>query len=299
MNIPIRISSISQAHRMQGFPPPAHPMISIIECGQLKATAGVAFVLDFYMISIKRNCNNLTYGQQKYDFDEGFMAFTGPNQVLSGQAHEEGYAPTGWMLFVHPDFFLGTPMARKIKQYEFFSYAVNEALFLSGKEEKIMNGIVANIIEECDGHIDKFTQGIIVSHFEALLNYSDRFYQRQFITRKVSNHEILGRLDDLLNQYFDSHDLVNLGLPSVESVASLLHVSPGYLRSLLKSTTGKTTRQMIHDKLIDKAKEKLSTSSLSVSEIAYELGFEHPQSFSKLFKLKMNVSPLEFRASFN
>ncbi len=299
MNTPIRISSISQAHKMQGFAPPPHPLISIIECGQLKGSPGMSVILDFYMISIKRNCNNLVYGQQKYDFDEGFMAFVGPNQVLSGQEHEPGYEPKGWMLFVHPDFFWGTPLARKIKQYEFFSYSVNEALFLSEKEEKIMNELVANIIQECNGNIDKFTQGIIVSHLEALLNYSDRFYQRQFITRQITNHGILERLNDLLDDYFDKGDLINKGLPTVESIAASLNVSPGYLRSLLKNLTGQSTQQHIHEKLIDKAKEKLSTTSLTVSEIAYELGFEHPQSFSKLFKTKTNVSPLEFRASFN
>lgn len=299
MNTPIRISSISQAHKMQGFAPPPHPLISIIECGQLQESPGMSVILDFYMISIKRNCNNLMYGQQKYDFDEGFMAFVGPNQVISGQEHPPGYAPEGWMLFVHPDFFWGTPLARKIKQYEFFGYSVNEALFLSDKEEKIMNELVANIIQECNGNIDKFTQGIIVSHLDALLNYSDRFYQRQFITRQITNHGILERLDDLLNDYFDKEDLINKGLPTVEFIAASLNVSPSYLRSLLKTLTGQSTQQHIHEKLIDKAKEKLSTTSLTVSEIAYELGFEHPQSFSKLFKTKTNVSPLEFRASFN
>lgn len=299
MNAPIRISSIPQAHKMQGFGPPPHPMISIIECGQLKGSPGMSVVLDFYMISIKRNCNNLMYGQQKYDFDEGFMAFVGPNQILSGQEHEPGYEPKGWMLFVHPDFFWGTPLAKKIKQYEFFNYSVKEALFLSEKEEKVMNDIVANIIHECNGNIDGFTQNIIVSHLETLLNYSERFYQRQFITRKITNHQILDRLNDLLNNYFDSDDLVTKGLPSVEFISDALHVSPGYLRSLLKTLTGQSTQQHIHEKLIDKAKEKLSTTSLSVSEIAYGLGFEHPQSFNKLFKTKTKVSPLEFRASFN
>ena len=284
---------------MQGFAPPPHPMISLIECGQLKGSPGMSAVLDFYMISIKRNCNNLIYGQQKYDFDEGFMAFVGPNQILSGQEHPPGYEPKGWMLFVHPDFFWGTPIAKKIKQYEFFNYSVKEALFLSDKEEKVINDIVANIIHECNGNIDGFTQNIIVSHLETLLNYSERFYQRQFITRKITNHQILDRLNDLLNNYFDSDDLVTNGLPTVEFISEALHISPGYLRSLLKNLTGQSTQQHIHEKLIDKAKEKLSTTSLSVSEIAYGLGFEHPQSFNKLFKTKTKVSPLEFRASFN
>ncbi|MCF0075418.1 helix-turn-helix transcriptional regulator [Dyadobacter sp. CY261] len=298
-NAPIRISSIPQAHKMQGFAPPPHPMISLIKCGQLKGQPGMSAVLDFYMISIKRNCNNLIYGQQKYDFDEGFMAFIGPNQIISGQEHAPGYEPKGWMLFVHPDFFWGSPLAKKIKQYEFFNYAVNEALFLSDKEEKTINDIVGNIVQECNANIDHFTQNIVVSHLETLLNYAERFYQRQFITRKIANHQILDRLNGLLDDYFNSDDLVKSGIPTVEYISDVLNVSPGYLRSLLKNLTGQNTQQHIHEKLIDKAKEKLSTTSLSVSEIAYGLGFEHPQSFNKLFKTKTKVSPLEFRASFN
>ena len=299
MKTPIRISSISQAHKMQGFAPPVHPLISIIECGQMKGDPEMTVILDFYMISVKRNCNNLMYGQQKYDFDGGFMAFVGPNQILGGKDYDPDSKPEGWMLFVHPDFFWGTPLAKKIKQYEFFNYAVNEALFLSEKEEKIINDIVDNIIHECNGNIDKFTQDIIVSHFDTLLNYSERFYQRQFITRKITNHQLLDRLNTLLNEYFEKPDLVELGLPTVEYISETLNVSPGYLRSMLKSFTGQSTQQHIHEKLIEKAKEKLSTTNLTVSEIAYELGFEHPQSFSKLFKIKTKLSPLEFRNSFN
>lgn len=299
MNTPIRVSSITQAHKMQGFAPPPHPLISIMECDSLKGAPGISAVLDFYMISVKRNCNNLMYGQQKYDFDDGFMAFVAPNQIISGQEHEPDYRPTGWMLLVHPDFFWGTPLAKKIKQYEYFSYAVNEALFLSDKEQAIINAIVENIRQECSTNIDKFTQDIIISHLDALLNYAERFYQRQFITRKITNHQILDRLNDLLNDYFNSNDLANKGLPTVEFISESLNMSPSYLRGLLKTLTGQNTQQHIHEKLIAKAKEKLSTTSLSVSEIAYELGFEHPQSFSKLFKTKTNFSPLEFRASFS
>lgn len=162
-----------------------------------------------------------------------------------------------------------------------------------------MYDIVQNIVHECNGNIDKFTQGIIVSYLDTLLNYSERFYQRQFITRKINNHQILDRLNDLLNEYFDKPDLVNRGLPTVEYISETLNISPGYLRSMLKSFTGQSTQQHIHEKLIDKAKEKLSTTNLTVSEIAYDLGFEHPQSFSKLFKTKTKLSPLEFRNSFN
>ena len=199
---------------------------------------------------------------------------------------------------VHPDFFWGTSLAKKIKKYEFFGYAVNEALFLSEKEEATINGIIENIRQECDTNIDKFSQDIIVSHIETLLNYSDRYYQRQFITRKVTNTKVLTQMEEILTEYFNNENLFE-GLPTVQYVADKLNVSTKYLSSMSKQLTGLTTQQHIHQKLIEKAKEKLSTTELSVGEIAYELGFEHPQSFSKLFKTKTRQSPLEFRASFN
>jgi len=190
-------------------------------------------------------------------------------------------------------------LAKSIKQYEYFDYSVNEALFLSEKEEATLNNIIQNIQQEYHSNIDKFSQNIIISQIETLLSYSERFYQRQFITRKITNHQILNRLENLLTDYFNSNDITIKGLPTVQYIADTLNVSASYLSSLLKVLTGQSTQQHIHDKLIEKAKEKLSTTDLSVSEIAYELGFEHPQSFSKFFKTKTSLSPLEFRHSFN
>lgn len=240
------------------------------------------------------------YGQQKYDFDEGVMYFMAPNQVLRvepGQNdHEER---TGWILLIHPDFLWNTPLAKKIKQYDFFDYAVNEALFLSEKEEAVINSLIQNIQQEYHSNIDKFSQSIIISQIDTLLNYAERFYERQFITRKISNHQILVRLESLLNDYFETDQIVLNGLPSVQQIADILNVSPNYLSGLLKVLTGQSTQQHIHNKIIEKAKEKLSLTDLSISEIAYQLGFEHSQSFSKLFKTKTNLSPLEFRQSFN
>lgn len=203
------------------------------------------------------------------------------------------------MLFVHPDFLWNTSLANKIRQYEYFDYSTNEALFLSDKEETIINGIVENIQNEYQSNIDKFSKQIIISHLENLLSYAERFYNRQFITREKTNHQILQRLEKIISEYFNSDDLIIKGLPTVQYISDNLHVSPTYLRSLLKTLTGQNTQQHIHEKLIEKAKEKLSTTDLSVSEIAYELGFEHVQSFSKLFKAKTKLSPLEFRQSFN
>lgn len=200
---------------------------------------------------------------------------------------------------IHPDFIWNTSLAKNIKKYKYFDYSVNEALFLSDKDETTINGIIENINWEYHSNINNFSQDIIISQIETLLNYAERFYQRQFITRKISNHHILERLEKLLSDYFNSDDLATQGLPTVQYISKNLNISPTYLLSLLKTLTGRTTQQHIHDKLMDKAKEKLTTTNLSVSEIAYELGFEHLQSFSKLFKTKTKLSPFEFRQSFN
>ncbi|MFC3158452.1 transcriptional regulator, AraC family [Chryseobacterium arachidis] len=299
---PIRIATITEAHRLFGLPRPEHPLINILDFAALQnldlENTDVNAVFDFYFISLKKGCGNkLQYGQQTYDFDEGMMMFVGPGQILKGESSSEDDI-SGWGLLFHPDLLWGTSLANKMKKYEFFDYSVNEALFLSDKEEAVLNGIIENIKNEYHSNIDKFSQDIIVSHLETLLKYAERFYQRQFITRKISNHQILDKLDTLLTDYFNNDDLISKGLPTVQYISDNLNVSANYLRSLLKTLTGLSTQQHIHDKLIENAKEKLSTTQLSVSEIAYELGFEHLQSFSKLFKAKTKVSPLEFRKSF-
>lgn len=300
MEKPIRIKTISELHKLMGLPKPHHPLIELIDLSKQKKDTGIFAVLfDLYVITLKRGCDKLFYGQQQYDFDEGVMAFLSPGQILRGESDNIPENIDGWMLFIHPDFLWNTSLAKKIKQYDFFGYTINEALFLSDKEETMINGIVENIKNEYQTNIDQFSQDIIISHLETLLNYSERFYQRQFITRKKTNHQILDRLEVLLSAYFNSDDLVSKGLPTVQYISDHLNVSPTYLRSLLKTLTGLNTQQHIHEKLIEKAKEKLSTTDLTVSEIAYELGFEHMQSFSKLFKEKTSQSPLAFRAGFN
>jgi len=300
---PQRISTISEYHRVVGLPKPEHPLISVINLEAISHPPGREFVLvfDFYSISIKRNFNaKIKYGQQQYDFDEGIMFFISPNQVFGIEPKYQGAAGrSGWMLLVHPDFLWNTPLAKRIRQYDFFSYSVHEALHLSEKEENMVMSIMENAEQEYRSSIDQFSQSVIIAQLELLLTYAERFYQRQFITRKITNHTILSRLEELLSDYFNSDSLAKQGLPTVQYIAGELNVSPNYLSSLLKVLTGQSTQQHIHDKLIEKAKEKLSVTALSVSEIAYELGFEHPQSFSKLFRTKTSLSPLEFRASFN
>ncbi len=298
-----RLQSISDYHKLAGLPAPEHPLVSLVDYSQVNYQTEedeITLVSPHYSIALKRGVNGkMRYGQQPYDFDEGVMSFVAPGQVISVKARHTPPGPTGWILFIHPDFLWKTNLAKTIRRYEFFGYQINEALFVSEKEEQSLIRIMQNIKEEYHANIDQFSQNIIISQIEVLLNYAERYYQRQFITRKISNHEILGRMEDWLSDYFAKDDLASSGLPSVNDIAESLNVSPNYLSGLLKVLTGQNTQQHIHERLIDKAKEKLSTTQLSVSEIAYGLGFEHSQSFSRLFKSKTNQSPLEFRQSFN
>jgi AraC family transcriptional regulator, transcriptional activator of pobA len=299
-----RIKTISEYHRLRGLPKPEHPLISLINFENISYSPENeprSWVMDFYSLAMKRNFGSkIKYGQQEYDFDEGILFFIAPGQVFSvGVNKDKMFKPSGCMLLVHPDFLWNTPLAKTIKQYEYFDYAVNEALFLSDKEEKTIINVLQNIEQEYHSNIDKFSEGVIIAQLELLLTYADRFYHRQFITRKISHHQILNRLEEFLNNYFNGDDIANKGIPTVQFIAEHLNISANYLSRLLQLLTGQSTKQFVQDKLIDLAKEKLSTTELSVSEIAYELGFEHPQSFSKLFKIKTNFSPLEFRQSFN
>lgn len=288
---------------MSGLPKPEHPLVSLVDYSLVEYQTSekeISWVQNFYSVGLKRNIQGkFRYGQQQYDFDEGLMSFVAPGQVVHLRVEQPKVKPTGILLFIHPEFLWNTPLAKDIKQYEFFGYSVNEALFMSEKEETIITELMQNIQREYHNNIDKFSHSIIIAQIQLLLNYCERFYQRQFITRKKSSHQVLERLEKILDDWFSSEDLIEKGLPTAQQIAELLNISPNYLGSLLKALTGQSTQHHIHDKLIEKAKEKLSTTKLSVSEIAYQLGFEHSQSFNKLFKSKTNVSPLEFRHSFN
>ena len=228
------------------------------------------------------------------------MTFLAPKQVMSLDADQMDILKpaSGYALFIHPDFLYKHPLATAIKNYGFFSYAVNEALHLSEKEEKNVEEIFQKIEEEYQ-HIDRHTQDIILSQIDLLLSYCNRFYERQFITRKAVNHDVLTKMELLLNEYFDKEKILKTGPPTVEALADQLHMSSYYLSDLLRNLTGQSAQQHIQEKLIEKAKEYLSITNLSVAEIAYQLGFEYPQSFNKLFKKKTSISPLKFRQTFN
>ncbi len=296
------INSISEQYRMLGLPKPQHPLVGIYRFEKIdykNVSFAEPFALNFYCIAVKKNFKGkLKYGQQYYDFDEGVMSFISPSQLLTVE-EDESLAKEGWCIVFHPDFIAQHSLAKKIKNYGFFSYTLHEALHLSEGEEVMIESIVSGIETELRSSIDVFSQEIILSQIELLLSYSNRFYKRQFITRSSANHDVLTKLEELLNGYFNSDKVRAFGLPSVQYVAGGMNVSPDYLSDMLRTLTGMNTQQHIHAKLIEKAKEVLTTTSLSVSEIAYQLGFEHPQSFNKLFKSKVNVSPLKFRHSFN
>ncbi len=296
-----RFASLSNLHKVLAMPAPMHPLVCLIN----NADGSVPLeklpsphILNFYKISYKMNFRGkFKYGQHYYDFDEGGMFFVSPNQITG--AHESLSDQSGYTLLFHPDFLLGYELAKKIKEYGFFSYSIHEALHLSEKEKETIISVFKSIEEELKGRIDNFSQDVVVSQIELLLNYSNRFYSRQFITRKAVSNDLLQRVEEILYVYFQSEAPLKQGLPTVQYLAGELNVSASYLSDVLRSLTGQNAQQHIHNRLIEKAKELLSTSQASISEIAYELGFEHPPSFSKLFKVKTSVSPVDFRRAFS
>jgi AraC family transcriptional regulator, transcriptional activator of pobA len=299
-----KINSLKELHSFMGLQSPVNPSITIMEHSKTTHTSQATsqphnqkLLLNFYNISIKRSFKGtLKYGKNNYDFDNGTMSFIAPNQIIAVDSDEDRNND-GWSLLFHPNLIRQYPLGRTIKNYGFFSYAVHEALHLSEEEETMIEAIIQNIQKEIHSRLDTFSQDVIVSNLELLLRYSNRFYNRQFITRKMVTNDLLTNFERILDKYFS--DNLGLPLPSVEKLAAELHVSSSYLSDMLRSLTGQSTQQHIHDKLIEKAKEILITTNCTVTEIAYQLGFEYPQSFSKLFKSKTDLTPLEFRNSFN
>lgn len=298
-NNPVVISTISELHRINGIAEPEHPLISVVNLSDIH-NADTDFsegcVLDFYIIAIKKGFKGkIRYGQKYYDFDEGVMSFIAPGQLCWEEPNDRPTA--GFLLMFHSDFIRGYSLDTEIRNYRFFSYAVNEALYLSKKEETTVEHILENIQNEYRSNIDSFSQDLMVSQIGVLLNYANRYYHRQFLTRKIAHNDLLIKLEDLLEDHFNNNH--SNSLPSVKEVALKLNVSADYLSDMLRTHTGQNTQQHIHSKLIEKAKIILSTTNLTIAEIAYQLGFDYPQSFNKIFKRKTNLSPLEFRQSFN
>ena len=294
------INSVMQYHQICGLPKPLHPLVSVVNLEEINFFLNEEFwrhyANNLYTISIKKGMTSkLIYGQTEFDFDDGVLVVTAPKQVISIEKLEK-IELTGYKLIFHPDFIQGYPLAKNIHNYGFFSYSANKALFLSDKEEQIVLNLFRSIEQECQNNTDQFSQDVLIANIELLLVHIDRYYNRQFLTRKNISNDTLSKMEEILNRYFEAE---HTQLPTVQYIADQLNLSPTYLSDLLKNLTGLTAQQHIHEKLIEKAKELLFTSNLSVSEIAYQLGFEFPQSFNKLFKKKTNLTPLEFKQSFN
>jgi AraC-like DNA-binding protein len=302
MEKPYNIQSISEYHSLLGVEKPKHPLISIINHEDIRDFNNEKLknkTYNFYTISRKINYDGtMKYGQQYYDFQEGAMVFHAPKQVIVSEL-ADNVQLKGWTMLIHPDFLRTYPLDKKIEQYGFFSYAVNEALHLSDEESKTIESVMDTIREEYTSGIDVYSQDILISQIELLLNYCNRFYNRQFITRKAVNNDLLARFEKLLTDYINNGYLQQKGIPSVQFFSNELNMSANYLSDMLRNLTGQSTQQHIQDKIIERAKYILTTTNLTVSEIAFELGFEYSQSFSKLFKNKTNQTPLEFRTSFN
>lgn len=294
---PVQFRSLSQLHKAMGQSAPLHPLISIMDYGDAifdPKDFEQGILLDFYKISFKTNfAGKLKYGQGYYDFEEGGMSFIAPGQLLKMQEEEADYS--GMTLHIHPDFLRNFALNSTIKQYGFFSYSASEALYLSEKEKATILAIFKFIKDELNERIDKFSQDVIIAQIELLLQYGNRFYDRQFLTRKAVSNDLLAQLEQHLDNYFAQDQPLMNGLPTVNAIASHLSVTPRYLSDMLRNLIGLNTQQFIHEKVIERAKVYLAQDDLSIAEIAYYLGFEHPQSFNKLFKGKTNISPSDYR----
>ena len=295
----VRIDTISQVHEALGLEKPRHPLVSVIPIDERIAAfdyGDVTYVLGFYQVSLKSGiCAELTYGRNTYDFEEGTMVFTKPGQALSFKVAEQMPSKGGWTLMFHPDLIRRSELGKNIEQYSFFSYETHEALHLSDDEKASITELVRKIESEYNQNIDRHTQKLIISNIELLLDYCTRYYDRQFYVRTNLNQDIVTRFENLLREYFDSEQTLESGLPSVKYCGEKLNMSPPYLSDLLKKETGRTAQQHIQDTIIDRAKTKLLASKEQISQIAYGLGFEYPQHFSKLFKTHTEMSPAEYR----
>jgi AraC-like DNA-binding protein len=296
----IPIKSVADLHRFYNSGSPKHPLITVIDLKNVSRSdenfADYLYSLDLYTVVYKKFKGSLKYGRSSYDFQEGTLMFTAPNQVMGPSADTE--IAEGWFLAFHPDFIYGSMLAKKIQKYSFFQYQSNEALHISEDEKALLDEVIVRIKKEYSQNIDRHTQGLILNQIEMLLSYCDRFYDRQFFTRSKTGNDVTQRFESLLHDYFNDEQLIEKGIPEVKYFAEKLNLSPNYLSDLLSKYTGKTTIEHIHIQLVDKAKNILLGTTKTVSEIAYELGFEHPSHFTKIFKSKTGNAPLHFRKQF-
>lgn len=299
----ITIQSITQLHAAMGYPKPAHPLISVVDLSQAAFTSNVnqKVTTNLYSISLKTKYTNGTvhYGQNHLDFEEGVLLGLAPQQVMSLEEKIEKGDMEGWSVNFHPDLLGGYALESDISSFHFFEYATHEALHLSEKEIGSLSSVAWKIAEECELNVDDYSNDVLVAQLDLLLNYIKRYYGRQFKTRKSVNSDLLSRFEQLLVQYMNSHQLEEKGLPSISYFAGEFHLTSSYFSDLLKKETGKTAQDHLHNALIKKAKSLLLSSDSTISEIAYQLGFEHPPYFSRLFKKKTGKTPVQFRTPLN
>lgn len=303
MNKTIEINKVSEMHRLGQLPKPKHPLVSVIYNRDLKSVSdvqGVKVINNLYTIIYKSSsvCSNISYGKNSYDHEEGTLLFTAPGQVLFFNNDDSGnneIDPDGWSLVFHPDIFRKSNLSKRMHNYSFFHYDSNEALHVSSDEKISIEDLLEKIVKEYSQMLDRHSQHLIVSNIELLLDYCLRFYDRQFFSRTNLNNDTISKFERYLINYYETKQVDQNGVPSVEYCAKHLNLSPNYLSDLLKKETGKTTLEHIHLFLIEKAKNSLLNSNDSISGIAYSLGFEYPQRFSNLFKSKTGMSPTEYR----
>ena len=292
-----KVATISQLHEIIGFGKPKHPLITVIDYSKVNVESTLekgSFTCSFYSVNFKKHCSFL-YGRQIYDHGEGTLHCTAPDQIISYDRKMEAGSTEGWGLYFHPELIRNTALGKKIHEYTFFLYSENEALHLSEQEKQTLLAVLSQMENEYNTNIDHYSHDLIISNIELLLNYCRRFYGRQFITRRNQSNDLIVKFEKLLHDYFVSGSNQMTGLPTVGYFADRMNVSPNYFSDLLKSETGKSAQEHIHFHLVEKAKSVLLSTDMNINEIAYELGFEYPNNFSKFFKQKTGVSPLKFR----
>lgn len=292
---PVELATIAQYNDLLGIET-LHPLVSVIDFSKAKPMRHGRHIFGFYAVFLKetKHCD-LTYGRQRYDYQKGTIVCIAPGQVLGIEDNGQTYQPKGRALCFDPELIRGTSLGKNIKEYSFFSYQVNEALHLSEKEQKLFVDCLENIRQELEHSIDRLSKRLIATNIELLLDYCLRFYERQFITREPSNRDILTRFESLLDTYLASEKVRQNGLPSVRYCAGELCLSPGYFGDLIRKETGKSAQEYIQFKIIDTAKEKLLSPGTSVSQISYDLGFQYPQHFTRMFKRVVGQTPNEYK----
>ena len=299
----LRIKSVTQFFEAIGKTKPNHPLIGVVNIDEINEMVddeqfkGVKMTSDLYSIILKDGNCGLQYGRNKYDFEEGVLQFLAPNQIVTS-AETPTPSTYGFFLVFHPDLIRNFDLGKRIGKYNFFDYSVHEALHLSKKEEDTLIEIVNNIQEELNLNIDKHSQDVLVTNIQLLLNYSQRFYERQFITRTNSSSDVVSKVEELIHEYYAKNLQLEEGTPSPDYFAERVNYSTTYLSDLLKKETGRSTKDHIDEHIIDLAKNDLAGSNKTINEIAYDLGFNYPHYFSRLFKKKTGESPNVFRSQF-